>query len=217
MADLNLTIMLSRPLVLPPVVPPLPLPPPDLINLVLTFLSWSSLDLSFDDPGSTALNYELDYSTTSNFAPGMVTSVNLPVNLMSNTTFNIIGLNLAMAVYIRVRATNLTGNSNYATATAIAPVPASLLNFGGGALSTTSIVVFWNDPGIWAISYELDYAVLIGFFPGPFTTINIPSSPGFAASYTITGLLPNTQYYFRIRAVNPIGNSAWKTKKISTP
>lgn len=216
MADLDVTIRLSRPIPAGIVVPPMALPPADLINLVLIPQDWASVFLTFDDPGKSATSYELQYSTSPVFAPGTVTTQILPPLPMATSAHFIFGLNLTFPVYIRIRAVNSIGNSNYTIGIAQAPVPAQLLNFNGAALSTTSVNLGWTDPGNWAITYDFEYAVITIFIPGPFTTVSLPASPGIG-SQTVTGLLPSTQYLFRIRAINPVGASAYAIRKISTP
>ena len=76
--------------------------------------------------------------------------------------------------------------------------------------SKTSIMLTWTE-SITAESYEIEYATnksYLGTSNASTTISNITST-----TYTVTGLSSGETYYFRVRAVNNIGQSTWTNIK----
>lgn len=85
-------------------------------------------------------------------------------------------------------------------------VPATPGNFFVGATGTTSVTVSWLDRSANETGFELFRSTTAGVGYRLVTTLpsNSSSTP---QSYTDTGLIPNTTYYYILRAVNNTGAS----------
>lgn len=111
-----------------------------------------------------------------------------------------------------VTATNVngtSGNSTAVTGTPVAPGPTAVpanVTASAGALQAT---VSWSAvPG--ATGYLLQQATAPG---GPYTYVATVTE----TTYTITGLSPNTTYYYEVAAVNSGGASANVQVSVLTP
>lgn len=94
------------------------------------------------------------------------------------------------------------------------PLPDALTTFTATPFSATIIDLGWVDPGLLAADYELQYSTSAIFATS--TQVILPSAPGAGGVYSVTGLITATLYYFRIRARNASGNSAWATASATT-
>lgn len=82
--------------------------------------------------------------------------------------------------------------------------------------SETSVYLEWSAVDT-ATGYEIEYTTDKSYFDESSETTTLTSSTN---RYTVTGLEPGQQYFFRVRAVNEQGESAWTSIKsviIGTP
>ncbi|MBO0723802.1 MAG: fibronectin type III domain-containing protein, partial [Blastocatellia bacterium] len=160
------------------------------------------------NPSTGASSYNVKRSTTSG---GPYTIIATGVNSASYTNT---GLTNGATYYYVVSAVNSFGesaNSGQASATPQGgtqtppPAPAALsANAGDGQVALT-----WN-PSSGASSYNVKRSTTSG---GPFTTI--ASVTG--TSYTNTGLVNGTTYFFVISAMNAAGQSGNSNQASATP
>src|SRR5205807_2110058 len=130
------------------------------------------------------------------------------------TAYSWTGAAPGTAYWFRVMAANAVGESAASnTATATTPsAPAAPSHLAARAVSGTQVNLTWadnssNEDG-FTIEVSLDGA----------TFIQLATVSRNATSYAATGLLPLTTYYFRVRAYNVIGNSAYSnTATVTTP
>ncbi len=90
-------------------------------------------------------------------------------------------------------------------------VPAAPTNLSAVAVSTSQINLSWSDASTNEISFVVARSLVSG---GPYTdiaTLNANST-----NYSNTNLLPNTTYYFVVRATNSVGSSANSTPASAT-
>lgn len=151
-----------------------------------------------------AVYYELDVSTVNTFA-SFVAGYNA-LNVGNVLTYNITGLANA-TYYYRVRAYNgncISANSNTITyATAV--IPGTVTSLTGTAGICTEFIARWNTL-TGATSYLLDVSTVNTFasFVSGYNALDV----GNVTNYDVTGLNPNTQYYYRLKGKSGCGISA---------
>ena len=183
-------------------------PPPPAAPTGLTATAASSTQINLSWTASTgATSYNVKRATVSG---GPYTTVATGV---TGTTYNNTGLTASTTYYYVVSAVNTAGespNSAQASATTPAnpppPAPTGLTATAGNAQVTLS----WTA-STGATSYNIKRATVSG---GPYTTIatNVTS-----LSYTNTGLVNGTVYYYVVSAVNANGESANSAQVSATP
>jgi hypothetical protein len=87
-------------------------------------------------------------------------------------------------------------------------VPAQPTNLTTGQVTRTSIVLSWNDNANNEDRYIIERSVNN---PNVFTTVAVSPGPNYTGSVVMTNLplSPNTLYFYRIRATNILGTSAY--------
>ena len=131
-------------------------------------------------------------------------------NVGDVTSFSITGLTANTSYYYRVVAYNEAGSSNYSNVvmvhTSAAMVPSVPVAIAGTDVSAEGFTANWN----WAenaTGYFLDVSLnssFSSFLPG-FENKSI----GNVCSFTLDGLETNTEYYYRIKAINLNGSSSY--------
>ena len=150
--------------------------------------------------------YELDVSTSNTFA-SFVTGFNA-LNVGLVTSYDVTGLTTGTTYYYRIRAFNgvcLSGNSGTITyATTV--LPGTVSSNAETLVNCNSFTANWNVTAN-ATSYLLDVSTSNVFAAGSFVGVYNGFDVGNVLSFTVTGLNPNTQYYYRLKAKNGCGNS----------
>jgi len=124
---------------------------------------------------------------------------------------------LASGSEYKVRARSYRGDqysgwSDYSSN--VKPVPAKPANITSlKATSETSIRIEWSE-AVGAETYEIEYTTKQEYFDG---SDQVTSQSGIKTTYyEKTGLETGQKYYFRVRAVNSEGESAWTAVKMVT-
>jgi len=118
-------------------------------------------------------------------------------------------LEMTTTYWYRVRAENDLGYSDWsnedsATTTDI-PIPSAPFGLRAEAAGPTSITLNWVAPSPnYAETFEIEQSLTGN--EGDFSRVT-PDADGQVRTHTVTGLDPQTEYYFRIRAVNRSGAS----------
>jgi hypothetical protein len=165
--------------------------------------------------GGFAINTRgFEYSTNS----GMTGSATKSTAATTTGTYseNLTGLVANTVYYYRGYAVNdCSPNKTGYTATSSYPIFTTLHNAptvgtGSGA-AATSFTANWTAPtgGAAAFTYEIQVDNDIAFGSVDFTASGITG-----VSTSATGLSSSTTYYYRVRAVNAGGNSAWSSTSV---
>jgi parallel beta-helix repeat protein len=156
---------------------------------------------------ATATGYYLDVATDNTFT-SFVTGYNNKA-LANVITSPVSGLSPNTTYYFRVRAFNEGGtsaSSNIISLTTLQiPPPTAPTATPPTEITQTSFTAKWNASGT-ATGYYLDVATDGGFINllESYTNYNA----GNVTTLPVTGLLPNTSYYYRVRAYNAGGTSS---------
>ncbi len=108
--------------------------------------------------------------------------------------------------YYKLRSRNASGLS---PASNIVAVPIALPTTATGAtnISATGFTAHWNALG-GATGYTLDVAMLSSF--GPVVhTVYWDTLVGNVTSFTVSGLTPDTTYFYRVHTLSGAGESSW--------
>ena len=197
---------------LPPPVPPVLALPANGATGIATnpTITWNS--------STGAVSYHLQVSTSSTFTTTVVDQNNI-----GSTSYAASGLLFSTTYYWRVSASNTSGTSAYSTTwsfTTAAPPPppappvlASPVNGATGVPSNPMLT--WNT-STGATSYRVQVST-----DAAFGTTVVDRSGLTAASCSVTGLAPNTRYYWHVNATNGGGTSAysvaWNFTTSATP
>ncbi len=153
-----------------------------------------------------AIAYFLDVSTDPAFGIGTFVGTYNNLNVNNTTTYNITGLTVNVTYYYRVRASNgcSTGlNSNTITTSTTAPIAPTAT--AASNFTCTSLNANWGAVA-GATAYILDVATDAGFtalLPG-YANLNVGNN----TTINVTGLVVNTTYYYRVRALNGCSTSS---------
>ena len=161
---------------------------------------------SFDLTWTSANNHE-SYSLRVDDDPAFLSPISVPgiFNTATNTTVNT-GLLPGTLYSVRLEASNLFGTATNSTTQWT--VPLAPTNLGGQSLATTEFTARWAVTTGATNGYRLDVddASDFGSPVSGFNNLTVNST-----NQLVSGLTAGTQYFFRVRAVNPGGTSANST------
>lgn len=181
--------------------------PPDPLNLVATPISGPAVTLTWTSGGGSTCDYRIAYQTTS--APGdCSTGTTIASSLVYGTSHTITGLTGATLYGFRVCAENCdfptpeVSSGITATATTLQAPPPNPTSPVANPISANQIDLSWTSGAGTTADYRISY--LVGLTaPATCSTGNtIGESSISGTSYSVTGLVQNTTYTFRICAIN---------------
>ncbi|MBI5384526.1 MAG: fibronectin type III domain-containing protein, partial [Verrucomicrobia bacterium] len=184
-------------------------PPAAPSGLTATAASASQINLAWTDNANNETGFALERSSD-NVTFTQIATVGANVTSYANT-----GLSASTTYYYRVRASNAAGNSAYsatasATTAAILTPPAAPSGLTATAASSSQINLAWTDNA----NNETGFAIERSTDNVTFTSI--ASVGANVTAYANTGLSASTTYYYRVRASNAAGNSAYSATASAT-
>jgi titin len=177
-------------------------------NLTATPISYSQINLTWQDNSGDETGFEIERKTGSD-SYAQIATVGANVVRYSDTD-----LSAGTTYYYRVRAYNTAGNSDYsneasATTPEPPPPPAPTLKSpaSGSTVSTSTPRSEWN-----ASSGATDYGLQVAT-TSSFTTLLVNETGITDLYYDVApGILNwNTIYYWRVNASNSYGTSSWSS------
>ncbi|MFM8911394.1 MAG: fibronectin type III domain-containing protein, partial [Flammeovirgaceae bacterium] len=168
-----------------------------------TAVSTTQINLTWVDASNNETGFQIERSLTSG------TGFTLLKNTSANTTsFSDTGLAADTRYFYRVRAFNAVGNSAYtAQASSTTAIPAAPTTPTATAASSTRINLTWADNSNNETGFQIERSLTAG---SGFTLIATTGAN--ATSFGNTGLTVNTTYFYRIRAINAVGNSIYTSE-----
>lgn len=179
-----------------------PQPPAAPSSLTATAASSSQINLSWTDNSANEDNFVVARATT---AGGPYTDV---ATLSANvTSYSDTGLAGTTTYYYVVRAKNSVGtsaNTNEASATTLAAPPAAPSSLVATVVSKSQINLTWTDNSNNETNFVVERKT------GSTGTYSVIATLGSnVTSYSSTGLVASTTYYYRVKATNANGSSAY--------
>jgi fibronectin type 3 domain-containing protein len=178
-------------------------------GLVATAASSTQINLAWTDNSGNEDGFKIERSTDgANFLEIATVGANV-------TTYADTGRTAATAYYYRARSFNIGGNSGYsnvANATTLPNPPAAPSVLAATAVSSTQINLTWTDNASNEDGFKIERSTDGSSFS------QIATAGADASTYSDTGLAPAAPYYYRVRAFNAGGNSAYSnTTNATTP
>ncbi len=179
-------------------------------NLTATAASNSQINLAWTDKSTNESGFYVERKTGSGGTYAQIAALGANVQSYSNT-----GLTTGTTYYYRVRAYNGSGNSSYsneANATTLSGTPPTAPS------SLTATAAAWNQINLaWRDNSSNETGFYIERKTGASGTYAQIGSVGAGVkTYSNTGLTAGTIYYYRVRAYNGGGNSAYSNEANAT-
>jgi hypothetical protein len=205
--------------VTPPPVPPvvIPLPPADTTPPVISGIASLSLGI-FD----ATIAWTTDELAVSTFQYGTTTSygssASISVSALLAHTAVLTGLAANTTYYYCIHATDLAGNSSsscgHSLTTAAAPIlvdatPPNISLITVVSATSTASISFTTDE---VANSEVEYGLTAGY--GSASSLDTDLSLGHTVA--LSGLAPDTEYHYRIRTADQVGNTAFSPDEVFT-
>jgi PKD repeat protein len=173
----------------------------------------SQVNLSWIYNAGNADGFKIDRAPDSNGSPGDWTQIVAVAGTVTN--YSDTGLTTNTTYWYRMQAYNSCIDSPYSTPISMvtAPPPAPL-NLTTAVVATNQVNLSWinNYPDV--AGFTIERALDNGGSPG--TWAQIATVAGSVTSYTDTGVVANTTYWYRVRAYNELGDSPYSDQVIGS-
>ena len=181
------------------------IPPTPPSGLVANVVSSSQISLSWVDNSDNENGFKVERKTGAGGAYSQIAVVGA-----NGTSFPDSGLSPDTTYYYRVRSYNTAGDSGYSnesSATTLATVPVAPSSLTVSAISSSRIYLTWLDNATNESGFKVERKEGTG---GTYSQIGAVGSD--TISYSDTGLTPETDYCYRIRAYNGVGDSNYSNE-----
>jgi RHS repeat-associated protein len=167
-------------------------------------VSATTVNLTWNDNSSDETGFKLERKTG---AGGTYSQIAAPA--ANATSYGDAGLAPGTTYYYRIRATNSYGDSAYSNelSRSIGTLPAAPSGLSATLISSNQINLAWTDASSDETSFRIERKTGAG---GTYSEIAV-RSPG-STSYSNTNLAANTEYFYRVKAVNATGDSAYSNE-----
>ncbi|MGH7598227.1 MAG: fibronectin type III domain-containing protein [bacterium] len=179
-------------------------------NLTASTISQTQINLAWADSSANESGFKIERKTGAAGTYAEIAIVAANVTNYSNT-----GLTAGTQYYYRVRAYNAGAHSAYtaeANATTLPNPPAAPTNLTATGVSSVQINLAWTDNANNETGFKIERKT-----GGSGNYAQIATVAANVTSYSNTGLVNNTQYYYRVRAYNAGGNSNYSNTANAKP
>jgi fibronectin type 3 domain-containing protein/regulation of enolase protein 1 (concanavalin A-like superfamily) len=184
------------------------LPPDAPTGLGAVVDSSSQISLSWIDV-SNETGYKIERKTGAAGTYAQIATVGAGV-----TTYSSSGLAPLTTYFFRVRATSSVGDSGYSAetnATTLDAPPAAPSGLAASATTSTQINLTWTDNSPNETGFKIESKIGAAGVYAEIATVGAG-----VTSFSNTALTPLTTYYFRVRATNALGDSAYTSEVNAT-
>lgn len=177
-------------------------------NLTTTSNSTTQISLSWNDNSGNETGYKIERSSPGNTSFSQVATIGPNVTSYTNE-----GLTCSTPYYYRVRAYNGDGNSNYSNESSVSTrsciqAPSNLI---ATSVLNTQIDLSWTDNADNESNFKIERSTSASFVTS--TVLNTGSN---VTTYSDTGLICSTLYYYRVTAYNEYGSSTYSNVNSAT-
>jgi PKD repeat protein/endonuclease/exonuclease/phosphatase family metal-dependent hydrolase len=173
-------------------------------SITLAAASASQVNLSWSNTANMVAGFNIERAPDSSGSPGGWTQIAAVAGTVTN--YSDTGLTTNTTYWYRMQAYNACTNSIYTTpVSAVTAPPPAPLNLVAEVVATNQVNLSWinNYPDV--AGFTIERALDGGGSPGTWT--QIATVGGSVTSYTDTGAVANTTYWYRVRANNALGDS----------
>lgn len=179
-----------------------PVPPSAPSDLSAAAISSTRIDLAWTDNSTNETGFRIERKTGAGGTYSGIAAVGSNITTYSNTT----GLAAGNTYYYRVQAINSSASSGYtneasAATSGILSAPSGLI---ATRISNSQINLSWSDNSNNETGFKIERKLGAG---GTYSEIAIVGAN--STSYPNAGLADATVYYYRVRAYNGSGDSAY--------
>jgi len=180
-------------------------------SLTATAVSSSQISLTWTDNSATEAGYRIEQSPVDNLHYTEIATVGPNV-----TSYSATGLSEATKYYYRVRAYNAIATSAYSSeknATTLYNIPVAPSGLRITSIISSRVILAWTDNSGNESGFRIQRK------QGPTGTYTEIATPGAnVTTYTDddNALLDGTQYYYKVCAYNPAGNSPFSNEVSGT-
>ena len=184
-------------------------PPTAPTGLNAAAVSSSEVDLSWTDTSDNETSFQIEWSSNGGASFTLLTSAN-------SEDYAHVGLTPGTEYCYRVRAINAAGSSAYtavrcATTESSITSPSAPTGLVATAVSLSEVDLSWADNSDNETGFEVEWSS-----NGGATFALLTVAPVNSEEYTHVGLTPNTQYCYRVRAINAAGKSGYTAVQCAT-
>ena len=185
-------------------------------NLLLQPSSSTQIDLQWTDNSPDESGFRIERAVDNSGVAGTyaeIATVGANVTAYSST-----GLAPGTTYWYRVQAYDLNGASAYTNPASMTtlppPPPLAPSGLGAQATSATQINLLWTDASTNETGFRIERAPDVGGTAGTYAEIATVAAN--VTSYSSTALTPSTIYWYRVRAQNGGGTSAYSGETSAT-